>query len=168
MRPEILGVDIGGVVLNFRPYSGTEIDFGGSNYLQTPEFEGAIDAIAELNKNRFKDRVHVVTKYNAAHGPGRVIEWLNSKDFFLRTGIPMERYHPCTERHAKAPICLELGVTHFVDDRAEVLSHMIGQIPNLYLFRSPDANREEFLSLLPKFEKVESWKELLPLLSLKA
>ncbi len=158
---EILGVDVGGVILDFIPSYGTDTDFSGDNYLQTPEIEGAIDAIAELNQGRFKDRVHVVTRYSPEYGPGRVIEWLQNKDFYNRTGIPMERYHPCEGRHEKAPICIELGVTHFVDDRAEVLSHMIDQVPNLYLFRSPDAGSGEFAQFIPRFNKVESWKELL-------
>jgi hypothetical protein len=160
-KPEILGVDVGGVILDFIRYFDTDLDFRGENYLQTPEIEGAIDSIAQLNKGRFKDRVHVVTRYDTTHGPGRVIEWLESKDFFGRTGIPMERYHPCAERHEKAPICVELGITHFVDDRAEVLSHMIGQVENLYLFKSPDAEKEEFVPVLSNLKKMDSWEELL-------
>lgn len=164
-KEEILGVDVGGVILDFIKYFDTDRDFSGDNYLQTPEIEGAIDAIASLNKGRFKDRVHVVTRYDATYGPGRVIEWLEHKGFFTRTGIPMERYHPCTERHEKAPICLELGITHFVDDRAEVLSHMIDQVGHLYLFRSPDAERPEFSSFTPHFQQVDSWDALLKELS---
>ena len=161
---EILGVDVGGVILDFAPHLGTDLDFGGDNYLRTPEVEGAIDSIAALNKGKFKDRVHVVTRYNPAKGPGRAIEWLTSKDFFNRTGIPMERYHMCTGRHDKAQICAEIGVTHFVDDRAEVLGHMLGQVPNLYLFRARDADNEEFANILPKLHRVESWPEFLSML----
>lgn len=158
---EILGIDVGGVILDFIPYLGTDLDIKGDNYLQTPEIEGAIDAIARLNQGRFKNRVHVVTKYDPEYGPGRVIEWLEHRDFFKRTGIPMERYHPCPGRHDKAPICAEIGVTHFVDDRAEVLSHMVGQVPNLYLFKSSDADKEEFAKFIQKFKRVESWEEIL-------
>lgn len=161
METEVLGVDVGGVILDFMRYFDTDLDFNGDSYLNTPEIEGAIDCIAELNKGKFKDRVHVVTRYNSTYGPGRVIEWLENKDFFDKTGIPMERYHPCAERHEKAPICVELGITHFVDDRAEVLSHMIDKVQNIYLFKSPDGDREEFALILPKLHKVETWPELL-------
>jgi hypothetical protein len=160
-RQERIGIDVGGVVLDFMPYFDTDVSFNGDNYLQTPEIEGAIDSIAELNRGRFKDQVCMVTRYDKNYGPGRVIEWLESKDFFARTGIPMDRYHPCIERYDKTPICINLGITHFIDDRAEVLSHMIDQVPHLYLFKSPDADREEFASLLSRFEKADSWSELM-------
>ena len=72
MEPtEILGVDIGGVILDFIPYFGTELDHQGVNYLNTPEIEDAIDSIAFLNKGRFKDRVFVVSKVEKIYGPGR-------------------------------------------------------------------------------------------------
>lgn len=164
-KTEVLGIDVGGVILDFIPYLGTDLDIKGDSYLQTPEVEGAIDAIAELNRGKFKDRVHLVTKYDPEYGPGRVIEWLEHRNFFERTGITMERYHPCPGRHDKAPICANLGVTHFIDDRAEVLSHMIGQVENLYLFKSTDADKEEFAEFIPKLKKVDSWKEVLMELS---
>ncbi len=31
-------------------------------------------------------------------------------------------------------MCVELGITHFVDDRAEVLESLLGVVPHLYLF----------------------------------
>ena len=34
----------------------------------------------------------------------------------------------------KADHCLELAVTHFVDDRSDVLNHLVGIVEHLYLF----------------------------------
>ncbi len=45
----ILGVDVGGVILDSIRYADTELDFKGDNYLETPEVEGAIESIARLN-----------------------------------------------------------------------------------------------------------------------
>lgn len=38
------------------------------------------------------------------------------------------------ERRDKALHCHELGVTHFIDDRLDVLEHLRGFVPGLYLF----------------------------------
>jgi hypothetical protein len=40
----------------------------------------------------------------------------------------------CLQRPEKALHCRELGITHFIDDRTDVLEAMIGVVPNLYLF----------------------------------
>lgn len=37
-------------------------------------------------------------------------------------------------RSGKALHCRELGITHFIDDRADVLEPMAGIVPNRYLF----------------------------------
>jgi hypothetical protein len=40
----------------------------------------------------------------------------------------------CFERHEKARHCLDLGLTHFLDDRLDVLAHLEGVVPHRYLF----------------------------------
>ena len=40
----------------------------------------------------------------------------------------------CLKRPEKAIHCRELGITHFIDDRTDVLAAMIGVVPLLYLF----------------------------------
>jgi hypothetical protein len=40
----------------------------------------------------------------------------------------------CRERPDKAVIAAELGLTHFVDDRVDVLEHMVGVVTHRYLF----------------------------------
>ena len=58
---EILGVDIGGVIIERKP-EGDDTSFFGARYLETPEVEGAIDAVAQLAEGRFAGRVHLVSK----------------------------------------------------------------------------------------------------------
>ncbi|MBU1754844.1 GrpB family protein [Patescibacteria group bacterium] len=151
---DILGVDIGGVVLDFIPYLHKDIDF-----LEIPEIEGAIDSIAELNSSRFKNRVHIVSRYTG-EGPAKVLGWLRNKDFFTRTGIPEENFHPCALRHEKAPICVDLGITHFIDDQIEVLSHMVGKVPNLYLFGDAE-HKPDFGETYQHVLMVPTWPQVL-------
>lgn len=64
----------------------------------------------------------------------RTLRWLDHHDVYERTGLPRGNVRFCRQRAEKASHCRELGITHFIDDRADVLSHLRGLVPNLYLF----------------------------------
>lgn len=156
---EILGVDVGGVLLDFVPYIGKELDFKEERYLETPEVEGAFGAVASLNAGRFAGNVYLVSRVK--EGPERVLAWLRHRKFFERTGIPESHFNHCFERNEKAPICRRLGITHFVDDRAEVLQTMADFVPNLYQFQGLNEDRAKFTDLGDRITFVKNWKELL-------
>lgn len=155
---EILGIDVGGVILDFIPQKGRELDFSGERYLETPEIEGAIDAVAELNAGRFAGNVYLVSR--VLDGPERVRAWLRTHRFFERTGIPESHFNHCLERAEKAPICKAIGVTHFVDDRAEVLQALVGIVPHLYQFQGLDEDRSAFAPHVPGLHFARTWQEL--------
>lgn len=78
-----------------------------------------------------------------ARGP---VEELNRSHhrFFERTGIPPDNLRFCIERSQKAGHCASLGITHFIDDRADVLDHLEGVVLHRYLFgpqRKPVGSR---------------------------
>jgi hypothetical protein len=61
-------------------------------------------------------------------------EWFRHNDFHARTQTSKDSLHFCIERHEKRGIAQRLRLTHFIDDRQDVLSAMVGVVPNLYLF----------------------------------
>ena len=141
-----LGIDIGRVLIAAEGHDARpDTSFiGGSleDALRTPPYAGMSDAVPELAR-RFGHRVWLVSKC----GP-RVQEksrrWLQHHRFFERTGIPAANLRFCLERPQKAIHCRELGITHFIDDRADVLEHLEGIVPNRFLFgpqRSPHVPR---------------------------
>ena len=100
--------------------------------MDTPAVPGAFEAIAALGVGPFGGRVHVVSK--AGPKIARLTrEWFAHTDFFARTGVPADNVRFVRHRHEKAPVCDELGITHFVDDRLSVLEHLRA-LPHLYLF----------------------------------
>jgi hypothetical protein len=129
-----LGIDIGGVIIS-RPPEGEDTAFFGASIeaaLATPPFEGLFDWLPSLVE-RFKGRVWLVSKC------GKRIEersrlWLDHHRFYERTRVPPENVRFCRDRPGKAPICRELGVTHFIDDRLDVLGYLEGVVPHRYLF----------------------------------
>lgn len=53
-------------------------------------------------------------------------EWLDYHRFFDETGVNDKHVHYCRTREGKAPICAELSITHFIDDRLEGPSYLAG------------------------------------------
>jgi hypothetical protein len=129
---ERLGVDIGRVII---AGDGPDTSFvGGSDEeaLRAPAMPGAFDSLSRL-RARFEGRVWLVSKC----GPrvqARTRLWLAHHRFFERTGIDPEHLRFCRTRPEKAPICAKLGITCFIDDRADVLAAMSGVVPKRLLF----------------------------------
>lgn len=145
-----LGIDIGRVIIT--PESGGRADtsfIGGSmeDALKTPPYDGMFDAVTELTE-RFAHKVWLVSKC----GP-RVQEksrrWLRHHRFFERTKIPPNNLRFCLQRPQKADHCRELGLTHFIDDRVDVLQHLDGIVDRRYLFGPQRAGRRVPRGLSP-------------------
>jgi hypothetical protein len=155
---ERLGVDIGGVLID-RVNDDTDTSFFGDNYLHTTAVPGAFDAIKQLSDRRFGSQIHLVSKC----GPRveqKSRDWLAHHDFFRTTGVNPANLHFCRRRQDKAPISETLGLTHFIDDRLEVLGYL-KSVPNLYLFHPTSSEVEKHARHLQRVYRAESWDEIL-------
>jgi hypothetical protein len=66
---------------------------------------------------------------------GRVIiAGSSSHDFYARTGLPPDHVRFCQARTDKRAHCLDLGLTHFVDDHPEVHAAIQGAVERQYFF----------------------------------
>ena len=151
-----LGIDIGRVIIA-RDANPSKVDtsFMGSDMegvLRTPPVHGAFEAISRLVR-AFESRVWLVSKANPSTEE-KTRAWLTHQGFFERTGVPTENLRFCRRRSEKADHCRELGITHFIDDRIEVLQALRGIVPHLYLFECAD-------SLSEVFQRVRGWRETL-------
>lgn len=155
-RHPVLGVDVGGVIVAL---AGREEDtsFFGSRPLETPATDGVFEALATLTRTPFAGRVHLVSKA----GPkveANTRDWLAHHDFFARTGVDPANVHFVRERRDKAPVCERLGVTHFVDDRLDVLAYL-EMVSHRFLFTGGTGERPA--RELPAWVTVvASWAEL--------
>jgi hypothetical protein len=132
----VLGIDFGGVINDGSSHpSGDDTTFLSGEFaeaMETPVMAGAIEGITRLNL-LFGGRVWIISKC----GPRiqqRTEEWLAHHHFFSLTGVNRSQVRFCRQRPEKADHCAELGVTHFVDDRIDVLRHLVGIVDHLYLF----------------------------------
>lgn|SRR5262245_17820840 len=157
MRPNPrLGIDIGRVIIDgsAHPRGGDTAFFQGdeSTMLATPEMGNAVAVIARL-VTRFTGQVWLISKC----GPrvqARTERWLAWHEFYRRTGLPPDHVRFCRDRADKRIHCLELGLTHFIDDHPEVHAAIRDVVQYQYFFGPQRA------PVPPYGEHAANWIEL--------
>ena len=157
---EILGVDIGNVIINHRHTDKSDKTLYEEKHSTIPSTEGVFEALKELNNKRFKGNIFLVSKCTE-WAQEKILKWLEDNDFYARTGIKRENVFFCRERHEKEKICRNNNITHFIDNRLEVLGYLVGIVPNLFLYQPDQTEVDEYKQFLPKVIKVESWTEII-------
>ena len=131
-----LGIDIGRVIIDGSSGTGDTSFFSGDTtaMLRTPAVPGAFEAITRLVR-LFDGQAWLVSKC----GPRvqqRSLEWLRHHRFFELTGIAEGNVRFCLQRPQKAIHCADLGITHFVDDKPDVIAAIEGVVAYRYLFKN--------------------------------
>ncbi len=142
-----LGIDIGKVIMS--PVIGGKSDTsflngGIEQAMETPPSPDAFQIIPILVK-AFSDEVWLISKA----GPNvqrKTRLWLHHHRFYERTGVSENSLKFCLKRHQKADHCRSFQITHFIDDRIDVLTHLRNIVPNLYLFGEQ-----------PRLKKIPDW-----------
>lgn len=131
-----IGIDIGRVLMGVVDAHGradTAFLAGGEDEaMKTPPADGAFPVVRRLHE-LLPGRVALVSKA----GPrvaARTLRWLDAHRFYDATGLSPGDVRFCRERHEKRGIAASLGLTHFVDDRLDVLRHLEGVVPSRFLF----------------------------------
>ncbi len=151
-----LGVDVGGVIID-RVNDKTDTSFFGENYLKSKAVPEAFETLSKLMPI-FGSKIYIVSKcgWNIQQ---KTLRWMAHNDFHIRTGIEVEQVFFCRERREKAPICQNLKLTHFIDDRLEVLSYL-QSVRHRYLFRPTEREVLQFSKHLPKVVRVDFWADI--------
>jgi hypothetical protein len=131
-----LGIDIGRVLMcptdgDARPDTSF-LELPDDQALAVPASPHVWDAVPVLVR-AFGGRVWLVSKAGA-RVEALTRRWLAHHQFFERVGMSDTAVRFCRRRPDKRVHALELGLTHFVDDRSDVLAALTGAVPHLYLF----------------------------------
>lgn len=121
-RPPTLGIDVGGVLVD-RVAEGEDTSFFGNRPMETPPVEGCEEAVRELLE-LFGHCVFIVSKA----GPkiaDLTRKWLGQRELVGPQGISPAAVHFVRKRPDKHPVCERLGITQFIDDRLDVLNHLV-------------------------------------------
>lgn len=157
---ECLGLDLGNVIIDHVGFGTTPEFFRTGDYDVIPPVPGVFEALRQLHEKRFGDNMFVV--YNATDiADQKIISWLEAHDFFNRTGISRHQVRRTLNGRNKWSVCELYKATHFVDDRLEVLSHLVGKVENLYLLRPQAQEVEQYRDFLPHVTQMETWLEIL-------
>jgi len=154
-----LGIDIGNVIINHRLTDKNDTTLHEERYSTIPAAEGVFEAVNALNE-KFEGRVFLISKCTE-WAEEKILAWLKDNNFYGKTGVNPKNVFFCRERHEKDRICKENNITYFIDDRLEVLSHMVNTAQHLFLYQPDQAEIDEYRQFLPKVIRVESWKEIL-------
>lgn len=152
-----LGVDIGNVIINHRGTNKDDETLHEERYSTIPAADGVFESLNELNK-LFGGRVYLISKCTP-WAQDKILQWLDDNGFYGKTGINPQNVFFVRERNEKDVVCRRSAITHFVDDRLEVLSHMVESTPHLYLFQPDDSEIAGFKQFLQRVTRVESWNE---------
>ena len=117
-------------------------------------------ALKVIKKLAARYPVHIVSRVDARQKI-EVKRWMKDNNFFVKTGIPEANVHFCSERHQKGGICFILQITHFIDDRPEVVAHLDDEV-NAYLFRPNMNDYVKFGDIMAtkKVAIVHHWKDI--------
>lgn len=158
MANGVLGIDVGGVIIG-RGDDKNDTSFFSDSFLKTPAMDGAFEAIRKLTDDFGQSHVFIVSKCGEKVQK-KTLQWLKHHDFFRTTGMREDHVKFCLERAGKAPICERYEVTHFIDDRLEVLGQLT-TVANRYLFHGKPREVEQFVEHLSAVIRVESWDDVL-------
>lgn len=156
----ILGLDFGNVIRPAIPDGQHgSFDLPDNSYLDSPDFPEAKKCLLEAK--RHFDEIHLISRSNDGRWDDRR-KWLTHRGY--DEIFELGKIHFCLNYKDKAPICRDIGVTHFVDDNlSRVLLHL-STVPNLFWFRRDMTLDIEHLPEIRvrKIRVALSWPRLLP------
>ena len=155
----VLAIDLGNVIIDHKSFGTTPEYVLSGDYRAIPEVPDSISVISQLAHGPFHSRVHVM--YNASTVANEKIqEWLRHHEFSSRTGISSEKIHRSEHGRDKSALCLCHNVTHFIDDRLEVLGMLVKTVNNLFLLNAHEEEVSAFRRHLPYVIKLSTWLEI--------
>jgi hypothetical protein len=158
MKEPRLGIDFGRVINEGSAEPGgddtTFLSGGFEEAMRTPAMADSFEVIARLVQ-QFEGRVWIVSKCGERIQE-RTRQWLDYHDFWSKTGVSPDNKRFCRKRPDKAIHCKQLQITHFIDDRRDVLGHMQGIVEHRYLFGPQKFPAPDWVIATPTWADVEN------------
>lgn len=155
----VLGIDVGGVIVNKAGDFG-DTSFFSDRYLETPPTEQVFEVLERVVP--MFDDVLIISKCGR-NIQRKTMEWMDHHDFYGKTGISRSKFNFCLKRPEKVGIAQFWGVTHYVDDRIDIIKSMKDVVPHLFLF-APDIKAtvsQGGFHMVPSWSKLERLLEVL-------
>lgn len=157
------GIDLGNVIIDHAGFGTTSqyVQFG--DYAKIPPVKDSLESLKQLLRQDHIEMLAII--YNATEvADQKILDWfacwlpqevsLSPKFTFFRSSAG--RY--------KLLDCRRFGITHFVDDRVEVLNGLKGEVAHLFLLNANPEEKKQHTDRGDFFREVSGWAELTTLL----
>jgi len=141
-----IGIDIGRVIIDgnredmLRPVTGVR---RSESFFGIPAVPGAFRTIERLVKRFGTENIHLVSTCSQTNEK-KVRMWFIDRGFYKATGVLQDHVIFCRTFEAKAKIAESLRLTHFIDDRPDVLDWMKKVVRVRILFRPEEKEIRRF------------------------
>lgn len=165
----VIGLDFGGVLCVPPLYAHANQETPAGNLLQKGvDFykmvtlrmqEHALGSVYTLCQTFGSHRVFIISKC-PRDKEVLIRQWLDAKGFFDRGLLP-EHVYFCRTVEEKSPICKDLKITDFVDNRLSVLKHL-SSVSRRYFFGNDTEELTMHHAHLADVVHVPTWEDALP------
>lgn len=153
-----LGVDLGNVIIDHAKFGTTPDYIRNGDYLKIPPVTLALESIRLLLNGGIGTLIVI---YNASDvADEKILSWV--EHWVPNDVINDHRFNLTRSIGGRDKIreCIEYGITHFIDDRVEVLNFLNGRIPSLFLMNPNPDEKTTHSNETSSYVEVEGWNEL--------
>lgn len=156
-----IGIDIGRVIINGKQDDlQRELGERGrkQNYLHIPPVSESFRYIKRLVQRYGAENVWLISTCGERREE-RSRAWLEERGFYRETGVRRDQVIYCSTFPAKASIAQRLRLTHFVDDRPDVLIPM-AKIVSVRILFNPEPEQVKRWGIPESAHQVRHWSEV--------
>lgn len=153
---EILAVSVNTLIDRKDNLSITEM-FRRHDYLKIGEVEDSFKVLRELAEKRFGEAQVFLVFECKREICGKILKWLSTRNIHNRTKIRRGRIRRCQNISRLAKTCMNLGVTHLIDNNLELFTRL--PLERGYLLIPGQRRKEKLLAL--NVWQVGTWPTIL-------
>lgn len=149
-----IGIDINGVLANNKLSHINTRDYSIFSVM-----ENAIKVVKKLVKHYGSENIYIISRAQSCQLSFITGIWMETHNFLQETNISLDNVKICTRLKDKAIIAEKLNITHFIDDRPEVLSYFSKN--TILMAYQPKKNEiKKYPNVASRAIIVNSWNEI--------
>jgi len=149
-----IGIDINGVLANNKlPYFKTQ------NYSIFSVMENAINVVKNLVKKYGAENIYIISCVQSHQLSFITGIWMETHNFLHKTNISLDNVIICTRMKDKSRIAEKLNLTHFIDDRPEVLNYFSKET-TILVYQPKKSQIKKYPDIASRAIIVNSWNEI--------
>lgn len=149
-----IGIDINGVLSNNKVPHYT---VGNCSVFSV--MKDAIRVVKKIVETYGAENIYIISRVRTHHLSMVTGIWLEHHDILKKTNILLDNIYICYQLKDKAKLAAKLKLTHFIDDRLEVLDYFPEKI-NLIAFQPTKNAIKKYPDVAARSAIVNSWKEV--------